>query len=222
MTLVNKNLSSADPFFAARDLIGQNSGELISDFSSIFRDQPSTSQQNQSGQQGQQAQQEQQGQQGQQSHQCQYQWLISADKIFSSEWEGFEDYARFFDLDFYIYRFCMSSEGKVADRNLCAENIKIYIPNGSHCAVIQSHLAQGKEISKITIKKVSSILDNTVILEEKEFSKCFVQTFFRKGESAVFSFRYSSYSDTYTDFKPDGTKKGTAGVSVDFIKWEIK
>ncbi|MDR1335104.1 MAG: hypothetical protein LBJ19_02425 [Holosporaceae bacterium] len=164
-----------------------------------------------------------QGQQNEQDQQqSQYQWLISADKIFSSELEGFEEYSRFFDLDFHIYKFSMSAEGKASDTSICAENVRIHIPNGSHCAVIQSNLANGKEISKIIIKKISFKLNDIATLEEKEFSNCFVQTFSRKGEKAIFSFRYSSYKDTYTDYKSDGTKKGTAGVSVDLVKWEIK
>ncbi|MDR3155503.1 MAG: hypothetical protein LBT90_00145 [Holosporaceae bacterium] len=215
MGLVNKNLNNANPFFAASNLIGPKAGEFDSDLFGIFHGwQQDTTQQNNQGQR--------QDQCNQQNQQCQYQWLISADKIFSSEWEGFEEYARFFDLDFHIYKFSMSTDGKASDTSICAENIKVCIPNGSHCAVIQSHLAQGKEISKIILKKVSFMLDKTVTMEEKEFSKCFVQTFSRKGEKAIFSFRYSSYKDTYTDFKADGTKKGTAGVSVDLIKWEIK
>jgi hypothetical protein len=224
MALVNKNLNSANPFFAISDLVGSNSGGFGDGFGfpAMLPDWQDTAQQSQQGSQGQQDQQGQQSQQGQQNQQGQYQWLISADKIFSSEWEDFEDYLRFFDLDFSIYKFSMSAEGKASDSSICAETVKIYIPNGSHCAVIQSHLAQGKEIEKIILKKVSVKLNDTAILEEKEFSKCFVQTFARKRERAVFSFRYSSYKDTYTDFKADGTKKGTAGVSIDFIKWEIK
>jgi hypothetical protein len=150
-----------------------------------------------------------------------YEWFISADKIFSCEVEEFKEFSRFYGMEFEIYKFSTPEGEKTYDTSVCAKNVKVYIPNGSHCANIQNCLAQGKAIETITLRKVATISNKKQILEEKKFSNCFLQAFKRKEEVASFLFRYSSYKDEYTDFEEDGTKKGTAAVSVDLIKWEI-
>jgi hypothetical protein len=59
-------------------------------------------------------------------------------------------------------------------------------------------------------------------LEETEFTKCIIQSFERKEEIAAFTFRYTSYSDSYQDFNSDGSKSGKSAVSIDLTTWEIK
>ncbi|GHT97868.1 hypothetical protein FACS1894126_2690 [Alphaproteobacteria bacterium] len=149
-------------------------------------------------------------------------WLISADKIFSSEIEGLKEFARFWDIDFAVTRFSLFDGAKSSDSAVCAKDVKIYMPPGRSCAMLQGYLANGKEISKITIKKVKPISGKFEALEEKEFSKCIVQSFERRGDMAAFGFRYSSYSDSYTDFKEDNSKLGTSATKVDLATWEIE
>jgi hypothetical protein len=88
--------------------------------------------------------------------------------------------------------------------------------------MIQGNMANGKEIAKISLKKVLSISAKVEPLEEKEFSKCIIQSFERKGEIAAFTFRYNSYSDSYQDFKKDGMKLGKSATKVDLTTWEIE
>jgi hypothetical protein len=59
-------------------------------------------------------------------------------------------------------------------------------------------------------------------LETKEFSQCVIQSFSLVGEIVSFSFRYSSYADTYTDFDEDGSNLGTAATKIDLAKWEVE
>jgi hypothetical protein len=152
----------------------------------------------------------------------QYKWMISADKIFSSEDEGLEEYTNFFKMEFCISRVSVLDGAKSSDSIIMAQDVKVYLPSGSHCAMIQSRLANGQEIAKITLKKLFPILGKFESLEEIEFSKCIVQSFERQGEMAAFTFRYTSYKDTFHRFKSDGSKKGTAATSIDLVKWEVK
>jgi hypothetical protein len=89
------------------------------------------------------------------------------------------------------------------------------------CAGVQGSLANGKEIPKIIIKKViaSGALEP---IEEKEFSKCIIQSFERIGEVVSFTFRCVSYSESYQDFKSDGSKFGKAAISADLTTWKVE
>ncbi|MDR0968830.1 MAG: hypothetical protein LBL99_04360 [Holosporaceae bacterium] len=151
-----------------------------------------------------------------------YDWFISADKIFSCETEGFEDYAKIFGIEFCVSRFSLFDGAKSSDSAVAARDLKVYMSSGTHCAMIQGRLAKGIVVSKITIKKAASIGGKFQTLETKEFSQCVVQTFSIVGDVVSFSFRYSSYSDAYASFNEDGTSKGTAATKVDLAKWEVE
>lgn len=151
-----------------------------------------------------------------------FDWLISADKIFSSDIEGFKEYSKFFQMEIAIRRFSLNEGAKMSDSAICGKDVKIYLPPSRSCAMILANLANGKEISKIITKKVMFLSKELAVVEEKEFAKCFVQSFERKGEIASFTFRYSSYSDTYQDFKTDGSKLGTAATKLDLTTWEVE
>ncbi|MDR2267866.1 MAG: hypothetical protein LBD81_00245 [Holosporaceae bacterium] len=149
-------------------------------------------------------------------------WFISADKVFSSDVDGLNDFAKFYDMDFLVKKVSLFDGEKSSDSIVCAEPVTIYMPASKSCAMIQGYLANRKEIPKIIIKKVIPLAGSWETVEEKEFSKCIVQSFGRKREIASFSFRYSSYSDSYTDLKKDGSKMGTAATKVDLATWEVE
>ncbi len=148
-------------------------------------------------------------------------WLISADKIFESTIEGFEEYAKFYSMDFCITRFSLFDGVKSSDSAVCAKDVTIKLPPTRFCAMIQGNLASGKEISKIILKKVTLISGALEAVEEKEFTKCIIQSFERKEEVSSFNFRYTAYSDSYQDYKPDGTKLGKAATKIDLTTWEV-
>jgi hypothetical protein len=87
--------------------------------------------------------------------------------------------------------------------------------------MIQGRLAKGIVITKITIKKALFIMGKIETVQVMEFSNCVIQSYQQKGDIILFTFRYSSYSDSHTEFK-DGTKGGTAATQVDLAKWEIE
>jgi hypothetical protein len=151
-----------------------------------------------------------------------YLWYISADKIFKSNAEGFNDFARIFGIEFYVSRFSLFDGSKSSDSAVAAHDVKIYMEPGIHCAMIQGRLAKGIVIPKITVKKTTFLMGKNETLESKEFSQCVIQSFSSVGDVISFSFRYSSYSDTYTDFDENGTNKGTAATKIDLAKWEIE
>ncbi|MDR3151550.1 MAG: hypothetical protein LBT67_01705 [Holosporaceae bacterium] len=149
-------------------------------------------------------------------------WCISADKVFSSDVDGLNDFSKFYDMDFLVKKVSLFDGEKSSDSIVCAEPVTIYMPAGRSCAMIQGYLANRKEISKIIIKKIIPLAGSWEAVEEKEFSKCIVQSFGRRGEIALFSFRYSAYSDSYVDLKKDGSKMGTAATKVDLATWEVE
>ena len=151
-----------------------------------------------------------------------YNWYISADKIFKSRVKGLEEFSNFFGMEFNVSRFSVFDRKKSFDTAVLAENIKIYMSAGGHCAMIQGHLTKSIVIPKITIKKTTVLTGKIEILETKEFLKCVIQSFSLTGDIVFFSFSYSSYSDFYTDFNKDGTTRGTAGVKIDLTKWEVE
>ncbi|MDR1362364.1 MAG: hypothetical protein LBJ16_04090 [Holosporaceae bacterium] len=147
-------------------------------------------------------------------------WLISADKVFSSDIDGYKDFARFLDLDFFVKKVSLFDGAKSSDSIVSAEPVEIRMPVSKSCAMIQGYLANGKEIAKITLKKIVPLGGSLKVAEEKEFSKCLLQSFRRRGEIALFSFRYSAYSDAYTDL--EGDQAGTAATKVDLATWEVE
>jgi hypothetical protein len=149
-------------------------------------------------------------------------WLISADKIFASSIDEYAEYAKFYFLEFSVSRFSLFDGAKSSDSAVCSRDVKIYMPPSGACAIIQSNLANGKEVSKIITKKVSSLSGKREALEEMEFTKCIIQSFERRDELVTFTFRYTSYSDSYQDFNSDGTKSGKSAVNVDLTTWEVK
>ena len=151
-----------------------------------------------------------------------YKWLISSDKIFSSKIEKFTNCAEFLYMEFQVARFGTFEGNKFAESIVSANDVKIYMRPGSYCAAIQGKMAAGTVISKITLQKIVSNFSAVVVLEEKTFSSCVIQSFSRIKETVCFSFRYASYSDSYTDYGGDGSKIGTSAVNVDVTKWEIK
>jgi hypothetical protein len=151
-----------------------------------------------------------------------YNWYISADKIFGSDVEELEDFSKIFGIEFHISRFSLFDGAKSSDSAVSARDVKIYMGSGIHCAMIQGRLAKGIVISKITIKKATSLKGKFEILETKEFSQCVIQSFSIVGDTISFSFRYSSYSDSYSSFDLDGTSKGKAATKIDLAKWEVE
>lgn len=151
-----------------------------------------------------------------------FDWYISADQIFASNVEGFENYSKIFSLEYRISRSAVFDKVKVADSAVMAEDVKIYMGPGRHCAMIQGRMAKGVVIPKITVKKTQYISEELAVLETKEFSKCVIQSFERKGELVTFAFRYASYSDSYIDYKDDGTKGGNAATQIDFADWKVE
>jgi hypothetical protein len=151
-----------------------------------------------------------------------YDWYISADKIFGGGPDGLEDFARIFGIDLHISRFSLFDGAKSSDSAVAARDVKIYMGSGTHCAMIQGRLAKGVVIATITVKKTAILMGKLEILETKEFSQCVIQSFSIVGDTVCFSFRYSSYSDTYAQFGEDGTSKGTAATKIDLAKWEVE
>lgn len=148
-------------------------------------------------------------------------WLISADKIFSSGIKGFETFSRFLSMEFDIQRFSTYDGEKTQDSAVKADNVTIFIAPGRYCATLEGNLAKGTKIAAITLQKVLLHQKAVEVIEKKEFKNCILERFSRKGEVVSFAFRYSSFSDTYTEFKNDGTKLGTSATSIDLIQWKI-
>lgn len=149
-------------------------------------------------------------------------WLISADKIFASNIKGFEDYSKFFGLKYRISKFSLFDKTKVSDSAVNAENVEIYIAPGRHCAMLQGRLAKCTIIPKITLKKVQNISGELTVLDEKEFSQCVIQSYQEELEIITFTFKYTSFSDAYTDHKEDGVKLGTAATKIDLANWKVE
>lgn len=148
-------------------------------------------------------------------------WLISADKIFFSEIKGYEKFSRFIGMEFNIRKFSVYDGDKSHDSSIKSEDVVISILPGRYCAAIEGSLAKGVKISSIILKKVMLIQKKVEVIEEKIFKDCILETFSRKGEIVTFSFRYTSFSDTYNEFKNDGTKLGSSVTEIDLIKWKI-
>jgi hypothetical protein len=151
-----------------------------------------------------------------------YDLFISADKIFKSSITGLEDFLKIFNMEFGVSRFSLFDGAKSSDTMVLAQDVKIHMNSGSHCAMIQGRLAKGIAIPKITVKKVTLLMEKIECLETIEFSQSVVQSFSIVERGVLFSFRYSSYSYSYKDFKEDGTLRGSAAVAIDLVKWETE
>jgi hypothetical protein len=151
-----------------------------------------------------------------------YDWYISADGIFGGNVNGFENFSKIFGIEFYISRFSLFDGKKSPDSAVSARDVKVYMGSGVHCAMIQGRLAKGIVIPKITVKKTAFLMEKIETLETKEFSQCVVQSFSISGDAVSFSFRYASYSDSYSSFDEKGVNKGKAAAKIDLAKWEVE
>lgn len=157
-----------------------------------------------------------------------FMWLISADKIFSSKIQETKDkkeytnFAQFYHIEYMIYKSFLFDQTKTAESSVFAKEVHIYMPPGSHCAMLEGRMAKSVIIPKIVIHKVDNINGKLFALEKKEFNQCIINAFGLKDSMIGFSFRYTSLSDSYAKFKPDGSQEGSAAVQIDLVKWEIK
>lgn len=149
-------------------------------------------------------------------------WVISADKIFSSEIINYKDFAVIFNMEYSIKRFCICDGSKMSDTAVLSEDVIVRCRPGKHCPILLERLAKGTKIPKITAKKIFTIQEKMETIEEKEFSDCVVQSFKRHKEVVTFSFRSPSVSYKYNDFAEDGNKKGSAAVSIKLAEWKIE
>jgi hypothetical protein len=143
-----------------------------------------------------------------------YDWYISADQIFGSDIEGFEDFARIFKMEFNVAKFSKFNGSRSFDSAMIKQDVKIYMGSGAHCAMIQGRLAKKVVIPKITVKKTTTLMGKIETLETQEFSQCVIMSFSVIGDVVSFSFQYFSCSYTYTEFKEDGSQSGTAVAEV--------
>lgn len=151
-----------------------------------------------------------------------YKWLISADKIFSSEIKKFTDFAELYHIEYMIYKSFLYDQTKTAESSVYAKEVHIYMEPGIYCAMLQGRMAKSTIIPQITIDKVRPINGKLSVIEEKVFNQCVVNAFGIKDNMIGFSFRYTSLNDSYNKFNPDLSSAGNAGVQIDFVKWEVK
>lgn len=151
-----------------------------------------------------------------------YMWLISADKIFSSDVDGFQEYSRLHHINYKIYKSFLFEETRTAESSVYAREVYVYMQPGCHCAMLEGRMAKSVVIPQITIQKTVTLNRKISVLEKKEFKQCVIHSFGIQDDEIGFSFRYRSFSDSYTDYKSDGTQKGSAAVQIDLAKWEIQ
>lgn len=151
-----------------------------------------------------------------------YLWIISADKIFKGAYKDFPDYAKINHISYMMYKSFLYNQTKTAESSVFAKEVHIYMPPGSHCAMLEGRMAKSVIIPTITLQKVIVIDKKYTVLEKKEFKQCVINAFGMQDHLIGFSFRYTSLNDSYTEFKIDGTQEGSAAVQIDFVKWEIK
>ena len=149
-------------------------------------------------------------------------WLISADKIFSSEIENYTNFAKLYHIEYFIYKSFLYDQTKTAESSVYAREVHINMQSGVHCAMLEGRMAKSVIIPQITIQKVRFLNKKITILEKKEFKQCVINAFGLKDDLIGFSFRYTSISDSYSKFKPNGTQGGSAAAQIDLVKWEIK
>lgn len=148
-------------------------------------------------------------------------WVISTDKIFSGEINGFKEFARIINLGFTINEFSITDGPKFSDSVIQAQDVKILMPIGEHIASIQKYLSKRTVMKKILLKRLMMIKNKLSAIDELEFCDAKFMSFSLQNELVTFAFRYHTYSYSFTSYKVDGTKGGTSAMSVD-AKWEVK
>lgn len=148
-------------------------------------------------------------------------WVISAEKIFSSQLKDFKDFSRVFDIEFGIKEFSITDGVKFSDSVIQANDINISMPLGAHVVLIQKYLAKRTVMKKVLIKRLMMINNKLTAVDELEFGNAKFQSFSMRNELVSFSLRYHTYSYSYTSYKNDGTKSGASAMSVD-AKWDVK
>lgn len=148
-------------------------------------------------------------------------WIISADNIFSSKFEGFEKYAELHHIEYFMYRSLLYDQTQTAESSIFAKEVRISMPSGIHCAMLEMRLAKAQKIDEIIIKKVGVLNKKNTVFEDKKFMNCTINTFGLKDEITEFSFIYTAVHDTYLKFFTPGSKSGSAAAKIDLVKWEI-
>ncbi|MDR0556000.1 MAG: hypothetical protein LBG20_03270 [Holosporaceae bacterium] len=137
-----------------------------------------------------------------------YNWYISADNIFKGKVKGLEDFSQIFVAEFNITK--SSPSERSSNPVMVMKGVKIYMPSGIHCAMIQGRLAKSIVIPKIILKRTSVINGKVEIIDEINFLQCIVVLFAIIGDAVSFCFQYASMSYTHTALRPDGNRAGQA------------
>ena len=148
-------------------------------------------------------------------------FLISADDIFSSKIKGYEKFAAILHTSNAFSRSVMYNGNKITEATLNAEELKVEMLQGCHCAMLLGRLAKSVVISKITILSTQLIKGKRIELYKKEFSKCVLQTYSEQDDICSFSARFNALNVSYENLKPDGTKQGNAAAKIDLLKWKV-
>lgn len=148
-------------------------------------------------------------------------WVISIDKIFSSEMKDFKEFAKIINMEFSINEFSITDGPKFSDSVIQARDVNILMPIGEHVVSIQKYLSKRTVMKKILIKRLLLIKSQLSVVDELNFCDAKFMSFSLQNELVAFTFRYHTYSYSYTKYDIDGTKGGTSAMSVD-AKWEVK
>ncbi|MDR1551203.1 MAG: hypothetical protein LBS14_00790 [Holosporaceae bacterium] len=149
-------------------------------------------------------------------------WLISSDKIFSSDIKGFGNFFPISWVEFEISRKFLFDGTVSADLGILASPIKVHLLPGKHCPSLLELFSKRSKLPKILIGKTATLNGEIAMLDSYEYSGCSLQGFSVRVGYCWFEFHCESFQASYTDYEPDGIKSGTASIKVYLGEWKME
>lgn len=146
-------------------------------------------------------------------------WLISSEKIFSSEIKGFEDYYPIESLQYSISISGIIDKNSRSDSVLVVSPLVITLSSGLHSPSIIDRIANKKNLKAINIIKVSEEKGKLTIVEDKKFETVYIHGINTTNETVILSFRYEQYVDKYNEIV-NNISKGSSSGKLDIVKWK--
>ncbi|GHU15051.1 hypothetical protein FACS189449_12440 [Alphaproteobacteria bacterium] len=106
----------------------------------------------------------------------------------------------------------LSGDGRI----ICSDPT-ICMKYGSWAPLIQDYLYAGKNVTKMGIRRLSSINGTKVVIQAIDYETCLMKMYQQKDDTIEFTFSAISAQDVITMYDDAGTKVGNIGTKFNFV-----
>ncbi|AIK95579.1 hypothetical protein [Candidatus Odyssella acanthamoebae] len=146
-------------------------------------------------------------------------WMISIDKLLSSNIEGYETFTELYG---WFAEQARLTKGSTASQLFSTSavqhsNILIVIPNGLYLPMLETIMNTGSNLSAIKIVRLANITDLKIPIQEVDYTNCKVESIQQKLDEIILSIRPETRMNTVIQYAQDGSKLGQNVSFFDYV-----